>query len=229
MIWFVDIEHPKVLQNPKRAPGHAQYIQVRAAKLAETSGVPCEAIYFTEVSLDLARQRGVQAIAISGNGSDWAEYDFAQFQPLMDIIRGGEIPLIGFCGGGQLIGLANGVECGPMRELRPGETDVMPGYHPGMFKESGFLPIQVVKPDPIWEGLGQSPLLLQGHYWEIKQVPDQYELLASTAECRIQLIRHRKYCVYGTQFHPEGYDNEHLDGRRFLANFFRIAGVLPRA
>jgi GMP synthase-like glutamine amidotransferase len=47
--------------------------------------------------------------------------------------------------------------------------------------------------------------------------------LASSAECRVQVIKDRKRLVYGVQFHPENYDAEHSDGRILLENFFRLA------
>lgn len=41
------------------------------------------------------------------------------------------------------------------------------------------------------------------------------------------MIKHRDRLLYGTQFHPEAYDEAHLDGKKLLQNFFRLAGVLP--
>jgi GMP synthase (glutamine-hydrolysing) len=60
----------------------------------------------------------------------------------------------------------------------------------------------------------------------VKESPPHFRVLASTDECRIQAIKHREKLVYGTQFHPEMYEEEQADGRRLLANFFRLAGIL---
>ncbi|MCX8182985.1 MAG: hypothetical protein N3F08_00990 [Crenarchaeota archaeon] len=47
--------------------------------------------------------------------------------------------------------------------------------------------------------------------------------MASTEECRIQVMKHRERPLYGVQFHPQIFDEEHPDGRKILENFFKIA------
>ncbi|MCX7887951.1 MAG: hypothetical protein N3B01_11955, partial [Verrucomicrobiae bacterium] len=53
-----------------------------------------------------------------------------------------------------LIAQAFGGTIGYMRKLRPGEKDPRPSYHPGQFKEWGFYPVRIIKPDPLFDGLG---------------------------------------------------------------------------
>lgn len=36
---------------------------------------------------------------------------------------------------------------------------------------------------------------------EVKSVPSQFELLASTKGCRVAVMKHKT--IYGVQFHPE--------------------------
>jgi hypothetical protein len=46
----------------------------------------------------------------------------------------------------------------------------------------------------------------------------------------IEAMRHRTRPLYGVQFHPERYTDDHPDGRAILANFFRLADhVRPAA
>jgi GMP synthase-like glutamine amidotransferase len=79
----------------------------------------------------------------------------------------------------------------------------------------------------------------------VKQVPPGFQVLASSQDCPIQVLKRRDRLVYGTQFHPEAYTEgafdrrntlvnlvypqgrtqEQTDGRRLLANFLRIAGI----
>ena len=107
------------------------------------------------------------------------------------------------------------------------------------------MPVPVVAHDRILAGLGPAPVFLEMHYWEAKQIPPGFQLLASTADCPVQLIRQIDRPVYGAQFHPEaytewpndqrcewvnliypsGYDRAAPDGRQLLTNFFQIAGV----
>ena len=88
------------------------------------------------------------------------------------------------------------------------------------------MPVRVIQPDLLFEGLWREPVFWQSHYWEMKEIPPGFELLASTDECPIQAIRQAGKPVYGTQFHPEQYTEEYPDGRKLLANFFRIAGII---
>jgi GMP synthase-like glutamine amidotransferase len=224
MIWYVDIEHEDALADPERAPNFEKVRNQRAWVMEDVAGVTCEPILYQQVTPELARQKNVKAIAISGNTTDWEYYDFTTFAPLFEIIKSGSMPVIGLCGGHQLIALAYNAECGPLRKLKPGEAEVG-DFAPGWFKEVGFLPVKVIKDDPIFTGLGQQPVFFESHYWEIKQVPSEFELLASTDECKVQTMRHQQFPIYGTQFHPEVNSAENRDGRALLANFFRIAGI----
>lgn len=225
MIWYVDIEHEKALTDPSGAHGFEQVRSQRASVLEEVAGMPCEAVLYRQVSLELVKKKHVRAIVISGNTTDWVEYVFKTFQPLSDIVKSGTLPVLGLCGGHQLIGLLYNAECGPLRQLTPGEVDPA-DWAPGWFKELGYLPVRVIQDDPIFTGLDKEPIFYESHYWQIKQLPAEFDLLASTPDCRIQVIRHKKYLIYGTQFHPEVNSTEHGDGLLLLSNFFRIAGLL---
>ena len=133
-----------------------------------------------------------------------------------------------------------------MRLLRPGEPDTTDLSGPGYLKEWGFTPVSVVAEDPILDGLGHAPVFLEVHYCEAKAVPPGFHLLASTADCRVQLMKRDDKPVYGAQFHPEGYTEWPCDdrselvnlvypeghsvaqpaGRKLLENFFRVTGVM---
>jgi len=195
-------------------------------RLEEISSQPC----LVQRYLRLTRQRlsdwGIRALVISGNVADWAEYGEADLAEMCRIIRAAELPIIGFCGGYQLIAMAHGASLGPMRRLKEGEEDPHPDFAPGYFKEWGFTPVRILKADPLFDGLGEEPVFFEAHYWEVKEAPPAFEVLASTDACRIQAIKRIGKPVYGTQFHPEHYTEEHPDGRQLLANFFKVAGIL---
>jgi GMP synthase-like glutamine amidotransferase len=225
MIWYVDIEHETALADSSRTADFERVRSERARVCAEAAGIPCEAVLYRQVSWERARAQNLQAIAISGNTTDWAEYDWDTFRPLFELVQSGQFPTIGLCGGHQLIGLMYGARCDAIRRLAPGEPD--PGiFAPGWFKELGFQPVHVVKEDPLFAGLGSDPVFLESHYWEMKEVPAEFDLLASTAAVRVQAIKHKQYPIYGTQFHPEASTVEHADGLRLLRNFF-LNSILP--
>jgi GMP synthase-like glutamine amidotransferase len=221
MIWYVDIEHENALADTTRTEYFDRVRAERAQVCAEASGIPCEAVHYRQVSWERARAQHLQAIAISGNTTDWADYDWETFRPLTELVQSGQFPTIGLCGGHQLIGLIYGAHCDAIRPLAPTEPDPG-GFAPGWFKELGFQPVHVVKDDPLFAGLGSDPVFLESHYWEIKDVPQGFDLLASTAAVRVQAIKHTTFPIYGTQFHPEASTPECPDGLRLLRNFFQL-------
>jgi len=201
-------------------------------RLEEISGHACLLQRYSRVTRQRLKEWDIRALVISGCTADWSEYSEADLAEMYHIIQAADLPILGLCGGHQLIALAYGTPVGLMRRLEEGEEDVCPDLGPGYHKEWGFTPVRLLKADPIFEGLGEEPVFFQAHYWEVKEVPPGFELLASTDVCRIQAIRHVGRLVYGTQFHPEycyfskEEEKEYDDGRKLLANFFRMAGIL---
>ncbi len=245
MICFIDLEHDSWLQLRLHRQEHYGYIMDVKLKLEALSGQPCLVQRYCDTSLEALRALDIRALAISGNATEFDQYGAEPFTEMYRIIRAAEWPIIGFCGGHNLIALAHGVEIGPMRRLRPGESDPTALSAPGYLKEWGFAPVTVVAGDPILNGLGSAPVFFEMHYWEMKQIPAGFRVLASSDECRVQLMRREDRPVYGAQFHPEGYtewshdqrnekvnivypegyDRAAPDGRRLLTNFFQIAGL----
>ncbi|MEP7357172.1 MAG: gamma-glutamyl-gamma-aminobutyrate hydrolase family protein [Anaerolineales bacterium] len=225
MIWYVDIELPSVVVDPAKKDNFDRVRALRTQVLGEIAQMPSESILYSDVTPELMREKNVVALALSGNTSDWVQYDFSTFDPLKQIITSGSVPVIGLCGGQQLLAYLYGGDCGPLRKLRPGEPDPA-DFAPGWFKEVGYKPVSVVKDDPIFEGLGTEPVFFESHYWQVSRVPQDFETLASTENCKVQVFRHKQLPVYGTQVHPEVNSAEHRDGRKLIGNFFKIAGLI---
>jgi GMP synthase-like glutamine amidotransferase len=226
MICYVDMEHENALQGEEEKAAHRAHCADIKQKLEETSGDACVVRRYRRVTRQWLNEAQIRALIISGNRTDWAEYGEADLAEMRHIIRSAELPILGLCGGCQLMAMAHGAHLGPIRRLQKGENDPNPDCGQGYFKECGFMPVRVVQPDPLFDGLGPEPVFDQEHYWEIKETPPHFEVLASTDECRIQAIRHAEKVVYGTQFHPERYTGQHPDGRQLLINFFKLAGIL---
>jgi GMP synthase (glutamine-hydrolysing) len=246
MICFVSLEHQSWLENLETRDGHLLHIMDVKLKLEAMTGRSCLVQRYTDVTQQGLQELGIEALVISGNATDLADYDPADLAGLQDVIRTAAWPILGLCGGHQLIAMAHGAPVGPMRRLRPGEPDVTDLSAPGYLKEWGFRPVDVVLTDPLFDGLGAAPVFLEMHYCEVKEVPPGFGVLASTGDCAIQVLKRQDKLVYGTQFHPEsytefandrrnplvnlqypgGYPEACPDGRRLIASFFRIAGVL---
>jgi GMP synthase (glutamine-hydrolysing) len=226
VICFVDIEHQKVLEDPAQRPGHLASWTEWAMRLEAIAGVPCLLEHYTRITRERLRRWGIRALCLSGNVSEWLEYSDADLAEMYRVIQAAEIPIIGFCGGCQLIAMACGAPVGPIRRLCPGETLPYPNRTPGYYRERGFMPVHVTRPDSLFAGQGEQPIFFESHYWEVKRLPRDFEALASTDECRIQAMRRRDRPVYGVQFHPEQYTEEYPDGKRLLANFFCLARLM---
>lgn len=245
MILFIDIEHEKILQDPARRDDHLAGLMDIKLRLEEIADEPCLVVRYDRVRVEKLASLGIRCLIISGNATDWEEYPAGAFDPLYEIIHAADIPILGICGGHQLIAMAFGITCGPIRPLDQDEEDVTDLSAPGYYKEWGFLPIELEQEDPLLEALGASPIFLEAHYWEVKELPAESTLLASRPTCRVQIMRHRDRPIYGVQFHPEAYTEWEGDmrsrlvrlvygnhfpgifpaGKKLLRNFLRIAGV----
>ncbi len=225
MIIFLDIEHPHALRDAEYRDERAQTMEMRRRLIEELSGQPCAVSHYTEFRSEQAEAADVSAVVTSGNRSLWEEYDLEQdFAEFHDLIQETRKPVLGICGGHQLIGLLMGGKAEPMRPLAAGEPDPHPGYAPGMLKEWGFSDVQCVPDDPIFAGFGGKLHVNQMHFWHLTELPDSLQSIAHNHNCPVQAVRYRERTVYGVQFHPEFYDGQHTDGRKLLQNFFSLGG-----
>ena len=193
-------------------------------RFEELAGIPCLLLRYHLVAQGWIAELQPAAVLISGARTEWAVYDSDLFEAMLDFIRSWDGPILGLCGGHQMIAQAFEAPVGPIRSLQPDENDPLPGTGPGFFKELGPTEIQVVQPDDaLFVGLPNQVYMEEEHYWEVKELPPAFELLATTEACRVQAFRHRERPIYGTQFHPERYSNEYPMGRRLLQNFLRLA------
>jgi len=224
-ICLIDMTHPDTIRKAlelKDGNGRLADMKRIKTRLEELAGVRCFVTHYLSVSSERIEKSSVKAIAL--NAAD-KEILKGEREKLFKLIRGLRVPIIGFCGGGQLLAEAYGGEISFMRDLRLGEVDPRPSYQPGKFKEWGFLPIRIVKPDPIFNGMQGKIVVREMHAWFISKLPSEFEILAESDECPAQLIRHKTKTVYGCQFHPERYDPAHEDGKAILVNFFKSAGL----
>ncbi len=228
---LVNMESPESVASPTRGSGtgmtHAEKIaQFRGRIEGELAGLPCVVVHYAEVQEPHFSSPHLRAIVLTGAASPSVE---PMLRDLFAVIRTARVPILGICAGHQHIARAHGVGSASMRPLREGEEDPHPAYHPGLFKEWGFLPVAIGRRDPLFDGLPDSIAVQEYHVAEVRSLPDGFDVLAGTRDCEIQAFRRRDRPVYGIQFHAECYDDAHPDGRRVLQNFFRMAaGDWPR-
>jgi GMP synthase (glutamine-hydrolysing) len=225
MLVYVDLEHERLQQEPEqsqRSMGKRLKIKYR---LEDISGEPCLIVRYNHLTPELLRDLKVRVVTVSGCATDFEHYSEASLAGLRAVYREAAWPMLCFCGGMQLLAETYGAEIGPLGPLAPGETDPYKGaYIPGVKQERGFMTVRVNADHPIFDGLGQTPTLYQSHYWEVKEAPPEFRVLAESDLCQVQAIAHRDRPIIATQFHPEQYDETHLDGQKLLENFFKLVG-----
>jgi GMP synthase-like glutamine amidotransferase len=97
-------------------------------------------------------------------------------------------PILGICYGHQSI-------CRALAGSKHLNSSKTPEY--------GWTQIQVLKPNPLFNGLPKSFYSYSSHYEEISSLPDHFDLLASSKNCVVQAYQVRNQAIYGFQFHPE--------------------------
>ena len=229
MILIVSMDQP---QNYDTAGGD----WTNKRRFEKLTGHPCVVMNYPEASVDFVEKYPVKAIFITGFGYGWENVPVKKLYNVSDLVHTTDIPTLGACGGHQLLGFLfnrdirkiKRLRGQPMRRLEPGEPDTDPSYHPGYYKEAGMHEVRIVQRDPIFAGLRERIRVPQAHYCEIKRLPRNFVLLASSPNCRIQAMRHTTRPIYGTQFHPEEWTDAYPDGKKLLTNFFRLAGLLDK-
>ncbi len=221
---ILDTEHPDVIRAQIADKGVDQYRSVRLKKDILRLGVPsCLLYHYSEFKAEDFNDPSVKAVIVLPRKKMLSrKYD----EVLFDFLRKNETPILGICGAHQMIAEAYGGRFALMRPLKSGERDLNPLKSPGYFKEWGFYKVTLLKEDPIFKDIKNPASFRMLHSYEIKELPGDFEILASTAECGIQVIRHKKKILYGTQFHPELYDSTHKDGEQFLKNFLSISALI---
>ena len=170
---------------------------------------------FHSVSLERVRSLRPSHIILSGQSHPWDNYSPESLAGVFDVIKHASQPILGVCGGHQQIALAHGAEVGLMGRLEPGE-----GYD-GAKRERGFLPIDNTG-EGLFKGLPSQLTVWHNHCDEVKELPNGFRKTASNETCEIQAMQEKGRRVYGVQFHPELFDEEHPEGRRIVENFLAL-------
>jgi len=126
----------------------------------------------------------------------------------IDVVKtlGPEIPILGVCLGHQSICVAFGGKVGHAKSLMHGKQSAA-RINPGC---------------KIFRGLPEQ--IMVGRYHSLAaekdSLPEVLEITAETDDGEIMAVRHRKYEVYGIQFHPESILTPM--GKEILKNFVEL-------
>jgi len=132
--------------------------------------------------------------------------DRLKFQKAIEGTRSLTLPVLGICGGHQLLAMAYGENIVDMgRALRD------------------YYEVEILADDLLFEGLERRVLVRESHREMVERLPKGFFLLAKSRDTPIEAMKHEKGIVYGVQFHPERHDEAHPAGGVILANFAKLA------
>lgn len=187
------------------------------------------------------------AIVLSGTLRDFDYYHPKILSDFTDFIQTIRTPVLGICGGHQLIGLSFGARVVTLdkQEQEKRRTNRVTEYQ--------YRFVRIVEPeDPIFSGIdnpessvwqdytreGRILRVWQNHGLQLDRVPAGFKLLARSYLCRNQMMvkRSDNQMIYSVQFHLEKsfedwysnrtrweHPNESRDGRLLFENFLRLA------
>lgn len=119
----------------------------------------------------------------------------------------GKVPILGVCLGHQAICEAFGGEITYAERLMHGKQSVA----------------HICSPAPLFRDV--PPAIDVGRYHSLAAkrgtLPDELEILAETDEKEIMAVGHRKYPIYGLQFHPESILTP--EGPIMIRNFLQLS------
>ncbi len=124
----------------------------------------------------------------------------------------GKLPILGVCLGHQSIGVAFGGKIRKARTLKHGKSSKITHTNKGIFKNL----------DLPFEAIRYHSLVIDD-----KNLPEDLEITArSLDDNEIMGIQHKKFPIYGVQFHPESIgfnENYRRWGLQILKNFLDLA------
>jgi GMP synthase (glutamine-hydrolysing) len=193
--------------------------ELRAALERVRPGVEILVEPFGRVSPEMIEEANPSHIVLSGQSHPWEDYQPESLAGIFEVIRQAPRPILGVCGGHQQIALAFGAPVDLMKRTAPGK-----GYE-GAFRERGFFPVELTGgfgSNGILRDLPQSISVWHSHCDEVKELPTGFRVTARNDTCPIQAMEHTSLSIYGIQFHPELFDEEHPAGRRIVENFLDL-------
>ena len=165
-------------------------------------------------AVDAVEEFEPEAIVLSGTLSDFDYYDSEMLRRFARFAVKTTIPILGICGGHQLIGLCFGIPCVTL------EGDEPAARREGRTFEYQYRFIRITAPeDPIFRGLqhktsevwqdytteGNILRVWQNHGLMLDRLPEGFELLATAYLCKNQMMvkRTEGQLIYTVQFHLE--------------------------
>jgi len=146
-----------------------------------------------------------ERIVLSGGPSSVLTDKTSLARVVSEKVKAEEIanPLLGICYGHQMIAHVWG-----------GKVEK------GRSAEYGICEITVDNEDKILKEIPRRFRAWVSHFDEVKELPEDFDILAHSETCKIEAFAHRRRPVFGVQFHPEVWHTE--NGEVILKNFAEV-------
>ncbi len=218
MILYIDFEHKDLSTKDPELALNAAGRRLRAKyRFEEMAQDTCLIVRYDRFSQSLFTELGPKAIVCSGHNTLHSDYDTDDLVGVEWLLKTLPIPLFTICGSFQSMLQLWGAEIGPLRR-KPGAEDVSLMEQYGY--EKGYCEVIHSAGPPLLEGIPTEMTMHQNHFWEVKSCPVGFTAIASSELCALQAVVHNDSPVFGCQFHPEEFSEEHDHGRILLQNFF---------
>ena len=120
-----------------------------------------------------------------------------------EYMKKAEFPILGICAGHQFMARFFGGQAKPSK---------IPEY--------GKVELKITKNDKIFDKVPEKSIVWESHNDEVSKLPDSFDRLAESNDCKIQAMKHKQKPFYGLQFHPEVEHTEY--GVQIFKNFIKI-------
>ncbi|MBD90722.1 MAG: hypothetical protein CL940_10315 [Deltaproteobacteria bacterium] len=197
--------------NPATTEG-CEAIQARLQMLRPELSVAV--MHWTDASLEKEAENA-RGLVLGPNENPFPSYPDS-FRGLLDWVRVQGGPILGVCGGHQVLALAHGAHVAPVHDVPPATTS-----YAGMPKMDGLTPTRRVREDPLCADLPERFEVSSSHVDEVKSLPEGFRLILEGAPSVIQMMRMEGRPVWGVQFHPE-HDRAGDAGRGLLERWLDL-------
>src|SRR5690349_24657830 len=171
---------------------------------------------FEKISPEHVKTLNPSHIFLSGQSHPWDRYPREDLAGVFHVIHHASQPILGVCGGQQQIALAYGARVDLIERIAPGE-----GYE-GALRERGYCSVDLKTEDGIFDDLPQTITVWESHCDEVKRLPEEFICTATNSTSQIQAMQHVSRPLFGVQFHPELFDEDHPHGKTILKNFLKL-------
>jgi GMP synthase (glutamine-hydrolysing) len=179
-------------------------------RMKALSGIDYMVLHTSEVNGDtLKKYPEVTGIVSGGSRDFWDDIDAqAEYGGQMELMRKVDVPFLGICGGHAVLGLAFGVGS---RRLDFG------------LERKEFNPVEFTGESPLLTDIPKESMMWDYRWYFLPKAPEGFVNVARAENTDIMMIQKEDGSpLYGTQFHPEKYNDQYPDGKQMFKNFLEI-------